>query len=369
MEDKKRSIHRYHVFSSITNFYGVVYAIILYLTMIYGPGEGYLFTILFAAAGFFWFRYRYSHISKKEEEIYEEKHTPGIWIGISASILFMVFSTEFDGVTIVMEEQGVMTTILVFCLTVGMLMMPLAKEYYRTKFLALYANPAVQMDTVYRFERNQRGAIKHIALGLGIVATVFVVALGVIPQVEYQMEKAKPISVDKQKSDHEQKTNSLEEKEKEEKELPKAETNPWARMIGKVLVILLGSVGAVLILYYAVRFLLSLLSIPLPQFHKMEEKAEKGSLYEEYEALTPRAKDRKNVYSKDANGVIRRMFHDYVKKYASHRIQLSMSPEELMENTEKDYDCRIVELYNKARYSGQLCSEAEVEEAKKKTIG
>lgn len=140
----------------------------------------------------------------------------------------------------------------------------------------------------------------------------------------------------------------------------------------QIIIVLLFVIGVVAVLFFLLR---KFFRIRLPEFSRVEKIREKHTDgIDEYISLRPAIRPREE-FPGDPNGKIRRYFTRYMKKKSGGKVDASLTPKEMAEIylagegepvTEKERV--IVELYEKARYSGESCSEEEAEKVRRGSI-
>ena len=122
-----------------------------------------------------------------------------------------------------------------------------------------------------------------------------------------------------------------------------------------VLLLVTFVITILMLLYFVIR---KLLRMRLPRFEKVESQTVPEEAGEDvFVRLVPKKREQ-NVWGKDNNSRIRRLFVKTVRKKAKGKVSKTLSAREMAAEYEIENPL-LVSLYEKARYSGKQCSDEE----------
>ncbi|MCM1244652.1 MAG: DUF4129 domain-containing protein [Roseburia sp.] len=375
--DKEESMdyrHRYQIIVFLYHYLCAVCFLVVSALAADSTVRAYLIFVIAMALCYFIANFKLGHKKKTEKDPDREKHCHMTVFGAVLAVAAFFQADDF------MEEKGlafVLGELLFFVLILGITAVYIYADYFREKYLTMYANPCVGKETIRRFEKNTGYALKRvfIAWGLGMLLLFLVVSSISTTDVErtsQRQQTEEPVrkaKTDKLKKERQQ---DIEKKEKEER-------SPFQEMLLRILMLvmqvflgLLFIVGVATVLFFLLK---KFFAIRLPQFSRVEKSRVRQTVgTDEYIPLRPVLR-RKEEFPGDPNGKIRRSFTRYMKKKSGGQVDVSLTPEEMAEaylagegGNVTEEERGIVELYEKARYSGESCSEEEAERMRSSTI-
>lgn len=268
--------------------------------------------------------------------------------------------------------------VILFALVLFIFSVFLYAEYFHEKYLTVYANPCVSPETIKRFEKNTLASLKRKLMAAGTVtlAVCMIAIAGMSTTVE--SNPAPRERQEQKKIEKKEKTKSypMEERQREIVEETEEERSSFVQVLlfllekfMQILMILFLIIAVLWILYVILKHLLN---FRLPEFVWKEEKEEvEVEGMDEYISLRHTV-HREVSFPEDANGRIRRCFYRYIWKRSGKQVDISMTPWELageylpgeQEDGLTEEQRQLVAIYEKARYSGENCTEEEAERAK-----
>ncbi len=361
--------HKYHILLFTCQYLGVAYIIDVMALLTGGEAQCLLSFVLTLAAGYFIINFKYHHKKKKDDGTVKEKQAHMGWfvVGLVLSgYLFLMISIEesaaIGAAGIVVIDTMIAATFAVYYYA----------EYYHQKYLTMYSNPCVNRETIARFEENTK---KRLRRPVTIVAIFFVLTIGmtaIMSSVSWDV----PAGQEREESEEEkeEKNRTFQAGNREHKKMPEIkeeDKNPiWrqiAQIITKVLMVLVAALlvaGILLLLFFLFR---KIFSVKIPHYESVKKEEEKRrESVEEYTSLQPQVRRGKERFSPDANGQIRRSFYHIVRKQTKDKgVESSMTPREIATAHLTIQQQEIVPLYEKARYSGDMCTESEAQKARR----
>lgn len=354
--------HRYQVIVLTYQYLVVMY---LFLTAVVATGVWFRSLLFFAialAVGYLVVRFRLKYYIEKEENETKERqcHLFVAVIALIVSFLYLAQMEEYQG-------EGTDTVgIVLLCVQIfSVIASYLYAGYFHEKYLTMYANPSVSEETIRRFEQNTWRALRKKAMVFGgVVLVLLVIALNMpTAYVEQERIQQKPQTETTQET--RKVVKERKERAKEVAEQAKKERGPFWEMVLKVLLFVMRVVIVVLfvlaivgIVYLIIR---KFLSVKIPAFAPVQKEKRRVEGGDEYIPLQPRTRE-KAVFPSDNNGVIRKRFYQYIRKGAKGRVDVSLTPKELAKQYGTREESILVTLYEKARYSGKMCRDEEVEQ-------
>lgn len=376
--EKNQNIRRRY--NNIVTFYYyliVCYFIIACSVMGGGVGETVILCIILGAAGYFIFTYRSSHESRRERDQNKEKRCyllPWNLVLIFSFLMPAAYADDSTEIQSVSQIQGV----ILFALVLFIFSVFLYAQYFYEKYLAIYANPCVNPETIKRFEKNTLASLKRKMMAAGIV-TLAVCVIGVTGMsTTVEQDPAPRERQEQKKIERKGKTKSypMEERQREIVEESEEEGSSFVQILlfllkkfMQILMILFLIIAILWILFIILR---RLLNLRLPEFVRSEEKEEvEAEGMDEYIPLQQTVR-REVSFPEDANGRIRRCFYRYIWKRSGKQVDISLTPWELageylpeeQEDGLTEELKQLVGIYEKARYSGTDCTEEEAERAR-----
>ncbi len=367
--------HRHRVITFVFHYLLVVYLLVVMSVLSGGLAEGLLTCVLGVAIGYFIVSHKWKKIEKKEQDADKEGQCQVSFAVITILASFMMMGSAANTYYEV-EKVSVGSLLLIWLLLMTLFATYLYADFYREKYMTMHVNPCVTEETIRRFEGNTKRRLRKTFLRTTIVMMLVFSVGASISNMEFVVEE-KEEEEEKEKKKDEEEVEPATDPAKELKELEerKPEPNPaWKAFtellmqIMKIVVMVLFVFGILLVIFLILR---KLFSIRLPQYEriKKEDSEEEITLTEEYISLRPRRKVINEHFSDDNNGKIRRVFYRYIRKQAGkEKIDTSKTPWELAdaymagENVELTTEQQsAVRIYEKARYSGNVCSGEEVE--------
>lgn len=365
--------HRYQIIVFLCHYLCVVCFLVIIALADGSTLQAYLIFVIAMALCYFIINFKLGHKKKRERHPDREKSTHMTVFGAVLGMAAFFHAEDFR------EQKGlefVLGELLFFVMILGITAVYLYADYFREKYLTMYANPCVNSKTIRRFEKNTGHALKRFLLffGLGMLMLFFVVSAIQTTEVEYKYEKQE----ERQIREPVQKARPKKDQQKEIQEREKEKRSPFMELLLRILmrvmqiiIVLLFVIGIVAVLFFLLR---KFFRIRLPQFSRVEKIREKHTDgIDEYISLRPVLRPREE-FPGDPNGKIRRYFTRYMKKKSGGKVDASLTPKEMAQMylagegepvTEKERV--IVELYEKARYSGESCSEEEAEKVRSRT--
>ena len=236
-------------------------------------------------------------------------------------------------------------------------------KYYYGKYLVLGCNPSVTRATQKRAEQGSLRSFRRLLVISVLISLALLVLLGTLPEVAPYTPKfvkhEKP-KIENQVKIPQEKKNP---KKEEFQELEKKEEGVFSVIIRYILLLTV-AVGIVYLLFL---FLYKILSLMAGRHRKgavyeYEEKVVERQENEEYVALIPRVRE-KRQFPDGNNGRIRRKFYQKVRRGAGRKsVQESYTPSELRDNYlgEGEGDLYLTELYERVRYSPDFITDDEI---------
>lgn len=363
----------YHNIVFIYKYLALVFIPLLYIVLTQGSAAGLLFYIIAIAVLYLLVRFQIS-LGRKKKEMNRDERCHGIFgaLALAAATFFPVEAAD-GGFIVWLDIAG---TVLTGCGLLSIFAVYLYAGYYYEKYLTMYENPCVSGETIRRFEQNTAAVLKKKALVFAVTLAVMytVLSIALSGQTVSKPKKREIPKVEQEKTDVPDAVDHVRERLNEKKE--KEEEDPaWEmfllilRKVLWVIVVLLALLGAFLVIFFIFRRILSLQPLPLSDAPKKEEIITEGT--DEYIPLRPVYREREK-FPADNNGKIRRYFYHYIRKKAGSGVDISLTPFELAEayGTEgsgqlSEGGSAAVRIYEKARYSGKMCGDEEVEEVRK----
>lgn len=362
--------HRYQVIVFLYQYLLVMYLLLTAVIMTGGWFRSFLFFGIGMAGGYLFVRFRMKYEIKKEQNQMKERrcHLFFLAAAVFVSFVYLVQMQADHGI-----QPEAACKILLSIQLFSVFAVYLYADYFHEKYLTMYANPSVSAETIRRFEKNTwRVLRKKAAVFGGIVLFLLLLASNIeTTKVEQQEWQQRPQKSAEQKSS----TKVVKEKKNKAKEVAeKAQRGPFWEMFGKVLLyvmkvvmILLLVLGIVGVVFLLIR---KFLSIRLPSFEPVSREERVSGGNDEYTSLRPQNR-RRAVFPADNNGRIRKIFYRYIRKGAKEKVDVSLTARELarqygagLETGMTDGEEILVALYEKARYSGKMCVDEEVERVK-----
>ncbi len=338
-----------------------------------GAAEAWLLFLILMAVCYFVTMFRMTHENRKKKGEIQEKQNHFSTLVLSV-IIVLLFVLDIEETTDFWNNF--FGGLLIFIMGIGVFLLYLYVDYFHEKYLTMYANRCVSKETIHRFEGNTFLALKRGAAVAGIVIGVFF--LIVISILSVNVETSAPVQQPAKVSQKEKKDSTKAAKEKKERlreldEREKKNRSPFWEMLLKilfrvmqVLIVLLAVTGVAAIVFLLLK---RLWSLRMPQFERRDlRKKMNPEGGDEYISLQPKVR-KKYTFPPDNNGRIRECFSRYVLKRSDRKVDMSLTPQELLNLScpgkedpfsEKD---KIVfrTLYEKARYSGLMCTGEEAE--------
>ncbi len=358
--------HRHRVITFVFHYLIVTYLLVVFSVLSGGVAQGLLTCVLAAAAGYFVVGHKWNHIRQKEKEEEKEAQCQIAFcvVAIIVSVGLMGSAQYTYGPS---ERLSVGSLLLIWLLLMSIFGTYLYAEYYREKYMTMYVNPCVTQETIQRFEGNTKRRLRKTFLWGAIAAMLVFTVAATISNVDFAVEKQEQEKEAKEKK--KSKSRPKADPKKDVKELEDKKTEPSAAWLAftailtqimQIVVLVLVVVGILSVIFIILR---NLLSIRLPKYERIEDEEEEEveTMVEEYISLRPKT-NRREHFSNDSNGKIRRIFYRHIRKQAGkEKIDVSMTPWELANTYITEEQQSAVEIYEKARYSGEMCSEEEVQ--------
>lgn len=367
--------HRYHVIVFVFNYL----CISCFLLMIVLAGgdtlRADLAFVILMGAGYFLVSFKMTHESKKETEGRERLPFVRVFVVFIAG----VFLSAPDVFQENQKSFGILGGLPLFVLLLGAFGTFIYAGYFHEKYLTMYSNQCVNHETIRRFEKNTRYALKKFFLVLGVGAGVlFLMATAISSadieptrQERQEREQEEPVKDSTKVVNNKKRMKQIEEQEKKQR-------SPFWDLFVKVItyvvqvvIVLVFVIGIVAVVFFLLR---KIFGFRLPEFKRVEKVREvysDGS--DEYIPLRPNLRKR-DEFPADSNGRIRRYFARYMKKKTADKVDTSLTPWEMAgeylsgeDHELSDGDREVVEIYEKARYSGGQCSDEEAEQMKNLT--
>lgn len=367
--------HRYQIIVFLCYYLCVVCFLVISALSTGGTAEAYLIFVIAMALCYFIVNFKLSHKKKKEKDPNQEKscHMTVLGAVLAISIFFQQPEelTAGAGLTFILGE------LLLFVLILGITAVYIYADYFREKYLTLHANPCVGKETIRRFEKNTGYALKRFFLFLGLGALILFFFVSAILTTEVEQEQK--VQKERQVGETAKPAKTKKERQKQIEEREKERRSPFLEMflrilmrVMQVILVLVFVIGIVTVLFFLLR---KFFSIRLPQFSRVEKNWEKHTDgIDEYIPLRPVSRSREE-FPGDPNGKIRKYFTRYMKKKSGGKVDTSLTPQEMAETylsgegqPVPEEERMIVELYEKARYSGESCSAEEAEKVRSRAI-
>lgn len=340
-----------------------------------GIERGILFLVICLAVGYLAVRFRMHHIRKRESSNRREKRCHLFFLVVMMVVCAML-PAQSEAYADLIPQLGFLGGFLVGVWFLTAFFLYRYAEYYREKYLTMYENPCVSAETIRRFEQNTMKAVRKRQIVFGAIALFMLVVICAIPMAEVDMapqKKAVP-RVEQKSEKSSNRTKSKKERFREVNEKQKNQSYAWEiflrvlRIVMRVVIVLLLLLGIGLLVFFILR---KVLSIEMPRYTKISRERETVTDgVDEYIPLP--VTSRAGVgFPSDNNGKIRKYFYAYIRRKARGDIDPSLTPYELAEQygvSERNPaagEREAVAIYEKARYSGELCGLDEVEKARR----
>lgn len=361
--------HRYQVIVFTYQYLVVMYLLLTAVVATGGWFRSLFFYATMLAVGYLVVRFRLKYYIEKEENETKEKqcHLFVAVIALIVSVLYLAQMEEYQGAGI--DTVG----IILLCVQIfSVIAAYLYAGFFHEKYLTMYANPSVSEETIRRFELNTWRALRKKAIVFGGVVLFLLVLASSTPPTRVEQERTQPKPQTETRQTQPRKVvKERRERAKEVAEQAKKERGPFWETVVKVLLFLMRVVIVVLfvlaivgIIYLVIR---KFLSIKIPAFVPVEKEKRRLEGEDEYISLRPPTRE-KVVFPADNNGKIRKYFYLYIRKGAKGRVDVSLTPKELANQYGKREEKVLVALYEKARYSGKMCRDEEVEQLREEKI-
>lgn len=355
--DKK---HLYNVLVFLYYYLVAAYVAVYYSCASGGVKKGLVMFGICIVLGCVWIAYKWKHKSEKEEVQKSEKSCHSIVL-----VAAMAFTIAME---VVMPENDwyiERNTMVSWALWFGLLVLAFAEkmytDYFYQKYLLLYANQDASPQMIHRFEHNVKKALRKKLFAFGIfLVLMFTVGVSMQQLPSEVTETKKDVSQPKQKAgktkikQKKKKAPAVPEEKKEQNTLKELLLQFLFRAV-TVLMLVIFLIAILLIAYFVIR---KLLGTHLPRFEKVEAQAVPEEDGEDvFVRLKPKKREQ-NVWGKDNNSRIRRVFVKNVRKKAKGKVSKTLSAREMA----KEYEIEnplLISLYEKARYSGKQCSDEE----------
>ena len=354
--DKK---HLYNVLVFLYYYLIAAYVAVYYSCASGGTKKGLIMFGICALLGIIWIAYKWKHKSVKEEAQKNEKtcHSIVLVAAMAFTIAMEIVMPENEWY---IERNTMVSWILWFGLLLLAFIVKLYADYFNQKYLLLYANQAASRQMIGRFEKNVKQALRKKLLAFGIFLIVmFTIGVSIqeVPSEETKVEQKEQKTQGKAKKVRikEKKTELPKQLEKKEQNKLKILLLQFFLRVVTVLLLVIFVIAVLLVLYLVIR---KLLRIRLPRFEKVESQTVPEEVgVDVFERLVPKKREQ-NVWGKDNNSRIRRLFVKTVRKKAKGKVSKTLSAREMAAEYEIENPL-LVSLYEKARYSGKQCSDEE----------
>lgn len=347
-------------FVFLYNYMCLSYLIILF-SMIAGSLKGFVMFVVLAAIGLLLFRFKWDHVSEKEPKKTTEKECH-IEVLISICVISVFLMAQFDAYFGNDQVVDLWGKLLLFCLLISCFIIYYYTQYFTKKFLLTFANPCVTRETYSRIGHNQFQAMKRTFItGLILLLILFTMAVTVSIPTDYSTTQ---VTHTQQKKKVEKKIKKPKQKSAAKRVTDKKEkTNPFIAFLLmilakflKILFLVLFILAVVLLVFVVLR---RLLSLRVPRFQRVAKVIELDSDgIDEY--IPIRSKFYSNGdFSNDNNGKVRKAFFKLIRKNAKKRVDTTLTAQEMGREYLREDATNVVAIYDKARYSGKMCSDVE----------
>lgn len=367
--------HRYQIIIFVCYYLCAVCFFVMSAVAAGSTAEAYILFVVAMALCYFIVNFKLSHKRKAEKDPNRERRSHMTVFG--AVLVAAVFFQQPDEV---IEGRGlafILGELLLFVLIMAITAVYIYADYFREKYFTMHANPCVNTKTIRRFEKNTRYALKRFLFffGFGALMLFCVVSSIVTTEVDYKYEKQE----ERQPRQSVQRVRPKKEQQEQIQEQEKEKRSPFMELLLRILmrvmqviVILFFVIGVAAILFFLLR---KIFRVRLPQFSRVEKVRERHTDgIDEYISLRPVLRQGEE-FPADPNGKIRRYFTRYMKRKSGGRVDISLTPKEMVKmyaagegGNVTEEERVIVELYEKARYSGENCSEEEAERVRRGSI-
>ena len=354
--DKK---HLYHVLVFLYNYLVAAYVAVYYSCASGGGKKGLVMFGICALLGTIWIAYKWKHKSAKEEAQKSEKTCHGILL-VAAMAFTIAMEIVMPENEWYIERNTMVSWILWFGLLLLAFIVKMYADYFNQKYLLLYANQDASRQMIRRFEKNVKKALRKKLFAFGIfLILMFTIGVSVqqLPSqvTTVEQKEQKPQGKTKKVRIKEKKTELPKQLEKKEENKLKILLLQFFLRVVMVLLLVTFVITILMLLYFVIR---KLLRIRLPRFEKVESQTVPEEAGEDvFVRLVPKKREQ-NVWGKDNNSRIRRLFVKTVKKKAKGKVSKTLSAREMAAEYEIENPL-LVSLYEKARYSGKQCSDEE----------